>query len=421
MVLNNLFSDQQYGFINGRSSTLQLLKVMDEWTSALDEGNTIDCIYMDFMKAFDTVPHRRLLSKLRSFGFTSSMVNWVEAFITGRTQHVRIDGVVSEEKTVISGVPQGSVLGPFLFLIYVNDMPEVVRSRLFLFADDNKVYRIIEKASKDRAILQENLDELYTWSNIWLMRIHPEKLFGMEIGGEREIPEYEYTVGPMMVRTSNQERDIGIEIDDKLSFADHINSQVKKANSKAGWLRRTFQFLTPDIFRPLYMGIVRNNLEYAVPVWSPYHKTLIDKIESVQERATKMLPGMRDKSYEERLRVLKLPTLKYRRIRGDMINTFKILNGFHKRQICPKMKLTIDITGRQGRNSLALYQDRSNTNIRKYSFSQRIVAIWNTLPDEIVKAPSVNCFKARLDKLWQNERVKYNHKEALSAVRVTRK
>ena len=98
MVLNNLFSDQQYGFINGRSSTLQLLKVMEEWSSALDEGNTIDCIYMDFMKAFDTVPHRRLLSKLRSYGFTDSMVNWVEAFITGRTQYVRIDGVVPKKK-----------------------------------------------------------------------------------------------------------------------------------------------------------------------------------------------------------------------------------------------------------------------------------------------------------------------------------
>ena len=134
-----------------------------------------------------------------------------------------------------------------------------------------------------------------------------------------------------------------------------------------------------------------------------------------------MLPGMRDKSYGEKLRILKLPTLKYRRISGDMINTFKILNGYHERQICPEMKLTIDITGRQGRNSLALFQDRPNTNIRKYSFSQRIVAIWNTLPDDIVKAPSVNCFKARLDKLWQNERVKYDHKEALSAVRVTRK
>ena len=189
---------------------LNALKVMEEWTSALDEGNTIDCIYMDFMKAFDTVPHRRLLSKLRSYGFTDSMVNWVEAFITGRTQYVRIDGVVSEEKTVISGVPQGSVLGPFLFLIYVNDMPEVIRSRLFLFADDNKVYRIIRKAFKDRPILQGDLDELYTWSNIWLMRIHPEKLFGMEIGGEREIPEHEYTVGPMIVRASKRQRDIGV-------------------------------------------------------------------------------------------------------------------------------------------------------------------------------------------------------------------
>jgi hypothetical protein len=421
MVLNNLFSDQQYGFINGRSSTLQLLKVMDEWTAALDEGNSINCIYMDFMKAFDTVPHRRMLSKLRSFGFTETMVKWVESFITGRTQQVRIDGEISEEKIVISGVPQGSVLGPFLFLIYVNDMPEAVRSRLFLFADDNKVYRIIEKASLDRSILQEDLDKLYEWSKVWLMRIHPEKLFGMEIGADREVPEYEYTVGPMMVRTSKQERDIGIEIDDKLTFANHIDTQVKKANSKAGWLRRTFQFLTPKVFRPLYMQIVRNNLEYAVPVWSPYQKTLIDKIESVQERATKMLPGMKNKTYEERLKILKLPTLKYRRIRGDMINAYKILNGFHRRQICPNMKMTIDITGRPGRNSLALYQDRSNTNIRKHSFVQRIVAIWNTLPDHVVKAPSVNCFKARLDKLWQNESIKYDHREALSAVRVTRR
>ena len=421
MMLNSLFSDQQYGFIKKRSSTLQLLKVMDEWTEALDEGNSIDCIYMDFMKAFDTVPHRRLLSKLKSYGFTEIMIKWIEAFTTGRTQQVRIDGVLSEEKTVISGVPQGSVLGPFLFLIYVNDMPEAVRSRLFLFADDNKVYKVIRKAAQDRAMLQEDLDALYAWSKKWLMRIHPEKLFGMEIGADRELPEYEYTVGPMMVRTSKQEKDIGIEIDDKLSFTDHINIQVKKANSKAGWLRRGFQFLTPKMFTPLYMQVVRSNLEYAVPVWNPFLKTQVDKIESVQERATKMLPGMNKKPYEERLKMLKLPTLKYRRLRGDMINTYKMLNGFHERQICPAMKMTIDITGRPGRNSLALYQDRCNTNIRKYSFSQRIVAIWNTLPDQVIQAPSVDSFKGRLDKFWRNTKVKYDHNEGLSAVRVTRK
>jgi hypothetical protein len=421
MILNSLFSDQQYGFVSGRSSTLQLLKVMDEWTSALDEGNSIDCIYMDFMKAFDTVPHKRLLSKLKTYGFTEIMIKWIEEFITGRTQQVRIDGILSDEKVVISGIPQGSVLGPFLFLIYVNDMPDVVRSRLFLFADDNKVYRVIEKSARDRAILQEDLDELFAWSKIWLMRIHPEKLFGMEIGGNRELPEYDYTVGPMMVRTSNMEKDIGIEIDDKLAFTQHIDTQIKKANSKAGWLRRTFQFLTPKLFRRLYMPVVRSNLEYAVPVWSPHLKTYIDKIEKVQERATKMLPGMKEKTYEERLKVLNLPTLKYRRLRGDMINAYKMLNGIHEKQLCPLMKMTYDITGRSGRNSLALYQDRCNTNIRKHSFSQRIVAIWNTLPDHVVKAPSVDSFKGRLDKLWQNEKVKYDHGEGLSAVRVTRK
>ena len=147
------------------------------------------------------------------------------------------------------------------------------------------------------------------------------------------------------------------------------------------------------------MGIIGNNLECAVPVWNPNHKILIDKIISVKQPAAKILPDLRKKSYDERLRILKLPTLKYRRIRGDMINTFKILNGYHERQICPEMKLTIDITGRQGRNSLALFQDRSNKNIRKYYFSQKIVATWNILLDDIVKAPTVNCFTAHLDKL----------------------
>jgi len=421
MILNKLFTDQQYGFMSGRSSTLQLLKVMDEWTTALDEGNSVDCIYMDFMKAFDTVPHKRLLSKLKTYGFSTIMLKWIEEFITGRTQIVRIDGELSEERLVISGIPQGSVLGPFLFLVFVNDMPEEVKSRLFLFADDNKVYRVIEKAALDRIALQDDLDNLYEWSKTWLMRIHPEKLFGMEIGGTRETPEYDYTVGPMMVRTSKMEKDIGIEVDDKLSFCQHIDSQIKKANSKAGWLRRSFKFLTPKLFKPLYMQIVRSNLEYAVPVWSPHLKTYIDKIEKVQERATKMLPGMRKKTYEERLKILELPTLKYRRERGDMINTYKMLNGVHEKQLCPTLLMKLEVTGISGRNKLALHQSRCNTDIRKYFFSQRIVAIWNTLPDKVVEAPSVDAFKNRLDKLWKYEEIKYDHKESLRAVRVTRR
>ena len=337
-----------------------------------------------------------------------------------RTQKVRIDGILSDEEVVRSGIPQGTVLGPFLFLLFINDMPDSVLSKLFLYADDSKIYRVINNASADREILQNDLDRLYEWSRTWLMKIHPDKLFGMEIGGSRECPEYDYTVGPMMVKYSKVEKDIGVEVDDNLVFAQHIDTIVKKANSKAGWLRRSFQFLTPKMFRPLYMQIVRSQMEYASSVWNPHHQTLIDKIEKVQERATKMLPDMKGISYEDRLRLLNLPTLRFRKLRGDMINAYKILNCENK-SLCPSLKLSVDYTGRAGRNSLSLFQSRNELDVRKFYFSERVVAAWNTLPENVVTAPNINCFKSRLDRFWRNEPLKFDYKANLTAIRVTRR
>ena len=421
MVRNLLFSDKQYGFISGRSSTLQLLKVLDEWTDAMDEGHSVDCVYMDFQKAFDTVPHRRLLSKVRTYGFNENMINWIEQFITGRTQRVRIDGEFSESKVVISGIPQGSVLGPFLFLVFVNDMPELVESMLYLFADDNKIFKVIRHPISDRDDMQADLDKLYTWSKVWLMRIHPDKLFGMEIGGWRENPQHDYTVGPMLVKHSTMEKDIGVEVDDQLRFSSHIDTITKKANSKAGWLRRSFRFMTPILFRPLYIAIVRSQLEYAAQVWSPYRQLEIDKLESVQIRATKMLPGFKAKTYEERLIALNLPTLRYRRLRGDMIMVYKILSGKHKRSLCPNLKTKEEATGRRGRNSMALHQHRCRTDIRKYCFSYRVVSVWNTLPEEVVSSKTVDEFKRRIDHVWRKEKMKFDYKEGLSMLRPTRR
>ena len=244
---------------------------------------------MDFQKAFDTVPHKHLMPKLKTYGFHESMIEWIDDFIVGRTQRVCIDRELSEEMLVISGIPQGTVLGPFLFLVYINDLPKLVDAMLYLFADDNKVYKIIQNPLHDRNI--------FAWSKLWLMKIHPYKLFGMEIGGQRDNPAYDYTVGPMIVRHSTQEKDIGVEIDDKLTYANHIDAIVKKANRMAGWLRRSFKFLTSTLFRPLYTAIVRSQLEYAFPVWNPYKQQDIDKIKNVQIRATNMLLGFREKSY----------------------------------------------------------------------------------------------------------------------------
>ena len=152
MIKNALFSDRQYGFISGRSAVLQLLLALDEWTEALDKGEDTDVIYLDYQKAFDTVPHRRLMKKVQAYGFTENIEEWLSDFLIGRSQIVNIKGEHSEAKNIKSGIPQGSVLGPFLFVLFVNDLPEIIRSMLFLFADDSKISRAISE-NNDKIIL----------------------------------------------------------------------------------------------------------------------------------------------------------------------------------------------------------------------------------------------------------------------------
>jgi len=174
--VNNLFNDNQYGFIKGRSTNLQLLSVLDKWTKDLDDGGQIDVIYTDFEKAFDKVPHRRLISKLKSYGINSGIIKWIEAFLLARKQTVRINSSLSEWQSVISGIPQGSVLGPLLFVIYINDMPDLIEkfAQVSLFADDAKISRYV--VNKDDSIqLQEALEILHSWSEEWLLKLNISK------------------------------------------------------------------------------------------------------------------------------------------------------------------------------------------------------------------------------------------------------
>ena len=174
MKTNSLFSKKQYGFISGRSTVLQLLKTLDDWTETIDRGEELDTIYLDFLKAFDTVPHKRLINKLKAYGIKGNILNWIHSFITNRKQKVVVNGQASEWAPVISGIPQGSVLGPVLFIIFINDLPDNISSNLLIFADDTKIYRQI-KHDNDQNILQEDIYKLQEWSDKWLLKINPDK------------------------------------------------------------------------------------------------------------------------------------------------------------------------------------------------------------------------------------------------------
>ena len=184
LVSNNLLSDFQFGFIKGRSTTLQLLNVLNDWTNSLENKFTTDCIYLDYQKAFDSGPHKRLISKLRSYRFNPVIISWVENYLRDRSQYVEINGEQSQWQPVTSGIPQGSVLEPLLFLIYSNDLPKHVNSTIYMSADDTKIYREI-RDKHDQEILRKGLDSLKSWSDQWLLKFHPKSVIALLLGKKR--------------------------------------------------------------------------------------------------------------------------------------------------------------------------------------------------------------------------------------------
>ena len=404
MKSNKLFSNDQHGFLPNRSCITQLLLIIEHWTHLIDDGNNIDTLYLDFSKAFDSVPHNRLLLKLRKIGMSDSIVNWFKSYLENRTQRVCIEGIYSEWEKVTSGVPQGSVLGPILFLIYINDLPESINSFIKIFADDTKIYNTVNNIT-NQTILQKDIDNATEWANMWQLPFNAEKCKIMHIG--RSNQNYNYT----MVNASgvnkdlmvvNVEKDLGVIFNSNLSFKEHVNSSIGKGNQMLGIIKRNFTALDTNAFIQLYKSLVRSQLEYANVIWRPYLRADINNIEKVQRRATKYIGQLAHLPYEERLKAINLPTLEYRRARGDMIQTYKIMHKLEDLE--PSDFFNLDISNRTRGHSLKIIKNRFHLDLRKYSFVNRIVNEWNGLPEDVVTAPSLNSFKNRLDKLWSDRR-----------------
>ena len=184
LIKHSLLSDKQHGFINGRSTTTQLLVYLDICTRSIVDGHVIDVIYLDFWKAFDTVPHRRLLGKLESYGIKGDILLWIKAFLVGRTQEVIVNGVKSKCAPVESGIPQGSVLGPMLFVIYINDILDNIDSNGLMFADDTKIFRLIS-SKEDSDKLQNDIKSLEKWSSIWELQFNSAKCHVLTLGSSK--------------------------------------------------------------------------------------------------------------------------------------------------------------------------------------------------------------------------------------------
>lgn len=392
----SLISDSQHGFSKGRSCLTNLLDFMEEVTYFLDKGDPVDVIYLDFAKAFDKVPYRRLFNKLKSHGIGGMVADWIKAWLTNRKQKVGINKKYSEWKNVVSGVPQGSVLGPLLFLIYINDLDKGILSKLEKFADDTKIARSV---SNDREvdILREDLSKIFQWSIDWQMLFNLDKCTVMHLG--RNNPQNEYTMGNNILKKSKQERDLGVIMDTSGKSTEQCKIAVKKSNAMLGMIKRNINFKSKDVIVRLYKALVRPKLEYCIQAWCPYLKKDIDSLERVQRRATKMIEGYKNMCYEDRLSNTGLMKLEKRRARGDLIQVFKIIKGIDKVDYKRFFQIAAaDMSHRTRGHNLKIIKVGCKYDIRKHFFSQRVVNAWNGLPQFVVDAETVNCFKNRLDK-----------------------
>ena len=392
-----LLQYEQHGFREGRSTVTNLLEFYDKVSNILQERDGwADCIYLDFQKAFDSVPHERLLEKLEKLaGVKGDLLRWIRAYLTDRWQRVKVRTASSSLRKVTSGVPQGSVLGPLLFMIYINDLPEGIKSFMSMFADDTKVLKKIEDEESCRE-LQKDLDRLQQWSEKWLMKFNASKCKVISMGKSKNRPSHEYALQGMVLERSDSERDLGVLVMPDLSPEKHINAIVKSAYALLANIRISFRYIDKDIFKNIYVAYVRPKLEYAAPVWNPHLKKHIQKLERVQRHATRMVPELRDLSYGERLKELDLPTLEQRRERGDMITVFKFMKGFDRVNCENYFERN---QGKTRGHSWKIKKRRARRDNRKYFFSNRVVDKWNSLDGEVVKAASIHSFKARYDRL----------------------
>ena len=272
-------------------------------------------------------------------------------------------------------------------------------TKLILFADDRKLFlRILTNKTNfrnedGRRALQEDLNKVVEWAKKWKMEFNVEKCKVMHLGYNN--PKNSYRMGDKVLEATEEERDLGVLIDDKLDFGKHINTIVAKANRVLGMIKVSFACMNIPMFLNLYTAQVRPLLEYCVQVWSPHKRKYIKLIEGVQRRATKLVPQLREKTYENRLKVLGLQRLVERRIRGDMIETYKIMTGKEK---LDKRRLFTMTTLISRRHPMKIYRKYSRLDVRKYFFSQRVVKKWNMLTLSEVEARKTSGFKTMYDK-----------------------
>lgn len=395
LEVNLILTDAQHGFRKRRSCVTQLVMVVNDFAKSLNSSKQLDTILLDFSKAFDKVSHRKLLLKMDHYGIRGKPLDWVRDFLDERTQRVVINGESSSNANVTSGVPQGTVLGPLLFLIYINDIPDRVKSHLRLFADDSYLYRIID-SEHDTVQLQNDLDELIKWEKDWSMEFHPDKCKLLRITNKLNQIKSDYHMHGHKLATVDTAKYLGVLLNKKISWKPHVDAICKKANKTRAFLQRNLKGCQRDVKSQCYKTYVRPIVEYASVVWDPAgegNQQLRYQVEMVQRRAARFVTGdwRETSSVSDMVKKLGWETLEVRRQQSRLLFLHKYC---HKIVDIPE---TIAVRAR----GVNINYQTINPILRCYNnyFAPATVRQWNSLPSHIRNESDPTKFKSKLMQL----------------------
>ena len=383
---HNLLTDMQHGFRKKRSCETQLIVTCNDIAENMNRQMQTDAILLDFSKAFDKVHHLTLATKLRGLGIVGKNHEWIMDFLNNRQQQVVVEGATSDPAPVLSGVPQGTVLGPLLFLIYINDMPGRISpgTKLRLFADDSLLYRTIDNIS-DAETLQHDLDNLQAWEKENSMEFHPQKCQVLRITNKKKIIQAKYNIHEITLEEVSKAKYLGVTINNKLTWRDHISTISRKANSTLGFLQRNLFDSKKNIKEKCYKSYVRPTLEYGSAVWDPHFKKDINELEHIQKRAQKFIDR---NSYKKDESGQKFETLEERRKKNKLLL-------FHKGQR-EQARLPLEGLIKNPRKPSKFTLPQSRIDSHLYSFVPSTLRLWNNLRSPVKSVSSVDVFKSLL-------------------------
>jgi len=395
MEHNSIFYHLQHGFRRNLSTETQLISFVHQLVTDIKDGHQIDAIILDFSKAFDKVCHRLLLHKLEFYGIKGYTNKWISAFLSNRSQQVVVNGECSDPMDVLSGVPQGTVIGPVLFLCYINDLPESVQSEVRLFADDAIMYRKIN-TNHDTVALQNDLKLLENWEKLWKMSFNASKCETITFTRKRSPATNTYILHDTALKCVTSAKYLGITLASNLTWSRHVDATVRKANSALGLVRRNLKVAPKVVKSNAYLCLVRPHLEYGASIWDPHTSGDSARLEAVQRRAARFCCG--------RWHNLSSPS--------QMINELKWMELWRRRRLA-RLALLYKFTHQLlnvNTNQILIPNTRpsrhyhpfaycklySTQNYYNLSFFPRTINDWNSLNPSLVLAPSLEAFSLSL-------------------------